>query len=90
MKEFKTNRLWAMIVAAFLLLLFIFDKNNLVSRWHLNQEINELKQQKEYYINKIAEDSLTLENLKNDVFLEKYARERYLMKRKSETIYILK
>lgn len=90
MKEFKKNRLWAMIVVAFLLLLFIFDKNNLVARWHLNNEIKELKTQKEYYINKIAEDSLTLENLKRDDFLEKFARERYLMKRKNETIYIVK
>ena len=31
-----------------------------------------------------------LENLKDDRFLEQYAREHYLMKREDETIYLLK
>ena len=39
---------------------------------------------------KIAEDSTVLENLKNDRYLEQYAREHYLMKRKEETIYLVR
>lgn len=45
---------------------------------------------KDYYQNKITEDSTILENLKDDRFLEQYAREHYLMKREDETIYLLK
>ena len=35
-------------------------------------------------------DSTVLENLKNDRYLEQYAREHYLMKRKEETIYLVR
>ncbi len=56
----------------------------------LKQKINELEAQKDYYQNKITEDSTILENLKDDRFLEQYAREHYLMKREDETIYLLK
>ena len=45
---------------------------------------------KERYQQKITQDSTILENLKNDDSLERYAREHYLMKRKGETIYIIK
>ena len=46
--------------------------------------------QETYYRQKIAEDSTVLENLKNDRYLEQYAREHYLMKRKEETIYLVR
>ena len=49
-----------------------------------------METQKDYYQNKITEDSTILENLKDDRFLEQYAREHYLMKREDETIYLLK
>ena len=68
----------------------VFDKNNLIEAWRLKQKINELEAQKDYYQNKITEDSTILENLKDDRFLEQYAREHYLMKREDETIYLLK
>ena len=43
-----------------------------------------------HYQQKITQDSTILENLKDDAFLERYAREHYLMKRQGETIYIIK
>ena len=49
-----------------------------------------LEEQRDYYLQKIAEDSTILENLKDDRYLEQYAREHYLMKRKDETIYLLR
>lgn len=74
----------------FILVITVFDKNNLIEAWRLKQKINELEAQKDYYQNKITEDSTILENLKDDRFLEQYAREHYLMKREDETIYLLK
>ena len=38
----------------------------------------------------IQQSITILENLKDDRFLEQYAREHYLMKREDETIYLLK
>ena len=89
-KFFKDRRLWLITIAEFILVITVFDKNNLIEAWRLKQKINELEAQKDYYQNKITEDSTILENLKDDRFLEQYAREHYLMKREDETIYLLK
>ena len=77
-------------IIIFILLITVFDKNNLIEVWKLNQQLNELESQRDYYQQKIAQDSTILENLKDDAFLERYAREHYLMKRQGETIYIIK
>ena len=86
-KFFKDRRLWLISIVVFGLLIVVFDKNNLIEAWRLKQKINALET---YYRQKIAEDSTVLENLKNDRYLEQYAREHYLMKRKEETIYLVR
>lgn len=87
-KFLKDRRLWMISIIIFILLITVFDKNNLIEVWKLNQQLNELESQRDYYQQKITQDSTILENLKDDVFLERYAREHYLMKRQGETIYI--
>ena len=77
-------------IIIFILLITVFDKNNLIEVWKLNQQLNELESQRDYYQQKITQDSTILENLKDDTFLERYAREHYLMKRQGETIYIIR
>ena len=89
-KFFKDRRLWLISIVVFGLLIGVFDKNNLIEAWRLKQKINALEVQETYYRQKIAEDSTVLENLKNDRYLEQYAREHYLMKRKEETIYLVR
>ena len=89
-KFFKDRRLWLISIVVFGLLIVMFDKNNLIEAWRLKQKINALEVQETYYRQKIAEDSTVLENLKNDRYLEQYAREHYLMKRKEETIYLVR
>ena len=85
-KFFKDRRLWLISIVVFGLLIVVFDKNNLIEAWRLKQKINALEVQETYYRQKIAEDSTVLENLKN----EQHAREHYLMKRKEETIYLVR
>ena len=89
-KFLKDRRLWMISIIIFILLITVFDKNNLIEVWKLNQQLNELESQSDYYQQKITQDSTILENLKDDAFLERYAREHYLMKRRGETIYIIK
>ncbi len=86
----KDRRLWVISIVIFVLLIAVFDKNNLIEVWKLNQQLKELESQRDYYQQKITQDSTILENLKNNDSLERYAREHYLMKRKGETIYIIK
>lgn len=89
-KLLNDRRLWVITIVLFVLLIAFFDKNNLIEAHKLRRQINELEGQKTYYQEKITADSLLLENLNDDSFLEEYAREQYLMRRKGETIYVFK
>ena len=55
----------------------------------LNKEIEELENHESYYINEIKKDSLKIKHLKNSDQIEKYAREKYFMKRENEDIYLI-
>ena len=91
LKDFlKDRRLWLLSIAVFLLLILVFDRNNLIEVWRLKQKNQALEDQKSYYEQRIAEDSATLENLKRDDYMEQYAREHYLMKKQDEVIYLVR
>ena len=55
----------------------------------LDKEIDELEDNKEYYQQEIRKDQRNIKLLKNPDQIEKYAREKYYMKRDSEDIYII-
>ena len=55
----------------------------------LNEEIDELENNKTYYQDEIKKDQQNIKLLKNPDQIEKYAREKYYMKKDSEDIYII-
>lgn len=55
----------------------------------LNKEIDELEDNKTYYQEEIKKDKGQIKKLKNPAQIEKYAREKYYMKRENEDIYII-
>ncbi|WP_159800627.1 septum formation initiator family protein [Flavobacterium sp. MK4S-17] len=55
----------------------------------LDKEIRELEENKQYYLQEIKRDSAAIKQLKNPDQTEKYAREKYYMKRENEDIYII-
>jgi cell division protein FtsB len=55
----------------------------------LNKEIKELESNKSYYQEEIKRDCLEIKRLKNPEYIEKYAREKYYMKKDSEDIFII-
>ena len=88
--HFTRKRLFALTALVFAVLIVFVDKNNLMDSWALRNKIRGLEEQRNYYLQKIVEDSTVLENLKDDEFLERVARENYYMKREGEVIYIVK
>ena len=70
------------------LTLFIIGRS-VISIIRSQHHINILERERTEYLNRIAEDSIMLNNLKDDQYLEKYARERYNMQRKNERVYII-
>ncbi len=55
----------------------------------LDKQINELEDNKKYYQDEIKKDQENIKQLKNPEQIEKYAREKYFMKKDSEDIYII-
>lgn len=87
---FKKYRFAIIALIVFLVLVTFVDKNNAVDNWRLRQKIHDLEAQKEFYLQRIEEDSLVLESLQDKEFLERYAREQFYMKRPEEKIYIVR
>lgn len=91
------QKTWSLIKNKFILTLsiffvwlLVFDQQNLVDRWTAKKHLSQLKQDTSYYYNKIIKDQESinlLETSKDN--LEKFARERYLMKSPDEDVYII-
>jgi cell division protein DivIC len=75
---------------AFVVWILFFDSNNVFVRIKLRKQLKELQQQKQFYLNEIREDSvLNIELLNDTAALERYAREKYLMKRENEDVFLV-
>jgi cell division protein FtsB len=76
--------------AVFLVWMLLLDSNNLISRFQLSSKLSTLENEKEYYQEKIKEVEKDRDELFGDrESLEKFAREKYLMKKESEDIFIV-
>ena len=88
MRSLRNKYLIALLV--FLVWLLIFDRNNLIDRVRYIRTINDLEHQKQFYQERIDEDSRRLTELKTDKSnLEKFAREQYFMKKENEDIFVI-
>ncbi len=74
----------------FLAWMLLLDSNNLIARFHLSSKLNSLENEKEYYEEKIKEVEKDHQELFGDnESIEKFAREKYLMKKEKEDIYVI-
>lgn len=81
---------YVIISVAFFVWILVFDKNNILSQIELAKKLNQIKADRTYYVKQIKADSIeTKELLTNPENLEKFAREKYLMKRDSEDIFLI-
>jgi cell division protein DivIC len=70
--------------------IFFFDKNDLFTQMDRNRQLHDLLQSKQYFSDQIAAEQSVLDKMKtNPGTLEKYAREKYLMKRDNEDLFII-
>jgi cell division protein FtsB len=76
--------------AAFFLWLAFMDSKNFISQYELQSEVNKLEGQKAFFqdeINKTRKEQQEL--LSSPEKLEKFAREKYLMKKDDEDLFII-
>jgi len=83
-----TNKFF-IVLSFFIIWMIFFDENSLLNHNEFDQEIDKLDSEKEYYKSEIYKDSSLIKKLENKKELEKFARERYHMKKENEEIYLI-
>lgn len=83
-----SNR-YVLILIIFAFWMFFLDSNSWLIHHELDQEINELQTNIEYYQKEIGKDRTIIDKLNDSLELESYARQNYYMKRPNEDIYII-
>jgi cell division protein FtsB len=70
--------------------LLFFDRYDFITQYETVKELKQLEEEKLYYLAEIAKNENDLKHLKEDpVYLERFAREKYLMKQPNEDVYII-
>ena len=79
-----------LVTLAFLVWMIFFDKNDLFSQYEYRTQVSKLKKERDFY--KAQTDQVTKELnelTSNRQQLEKFAREKYLMKKDNEDVYLI-
>jgi len=87
--SWMTNK-YLLATAFFITWLFFFDHNDVFTIYKRSQELNDLKAQKAYYQDQIRITQKEVDALRlNAASLERVAREKYLMKKENEDLFIV-
>jgi cell division protein DivIC len=86
--QFISNK-YVWVLLFFIIWMLFLDNYSYFDHRFLNKQIDELETNKEYYQEEIKKDEQSIKLLKNPNQIEKYAREKYYMKKDSEDIYII-
>ena len=80
---------YVLILLFFTIWMLFLDNYSYLDHRFLDKQIDDLESNKKYYQEEIIKDSKNIKLLKNPNQVEKYAREKYFMKKDSEDIYII-
>lgn len=80
---------WIVVTLVFLVLVLFTSDLTLVGLIKTQTSVKRLRGEIEHYRSQIEADSIFMERLKDDEFLEKYAREKHLMHSKDEQLFII-
>ena len=86
-KPFKN--IFLLVTIIFIVWMLFFDANSWLIHRELNKEIDALNVKKEFYKSEINSDKKEIKILQTPEGVEKYAREKYNMKKENEDIYII-
>lgn len=82
------NKYFLTITGIVVWLLF-FDKNDVFSQYELIQKCRKLDKERAYYQAEIENNKLNLQELRtNKKSLETFSREKYLMKKDNEDVFV--
>lgn len=83
------NKYFISIIAIIVWVSF-FDKDDLLSQYQLRKKLNDLRKERNYYKTEIEKSKNDMNELHtNPANLEKFAREKYQMKKDNEEIFVI-
>ena len=83
----KNKYVWVLLF--FCVWMLFLDNYSQLEHRELDKEIEELEVNKKYYQDEIRKDQHNINLLKDPNQVEKYAREKYFMKKQNEDIYLI-
>lgn len=87
---FNSYRFYILTALLLVIGLVFFDRSNLIKQYELRSKLNDLKNQSKYYDQElekvIKEEKEVLGSMKS---IEKYAREKYYLKKNGETVFVI-
>jgi cell division protein FtsB len=70
--------------------MLFFDQENFIEQYKLSQTLGNLRDKKEFYESETAKNEINIKKLETDTaWLEKFAREKYFMKKKDEDVFVI-
>jgi cell division protein FtsB len=87
--KIKIQKRYIFSIILFIIWITFFDSNSFFNEYRYSKNIDKLKQEQEYYLKKIKTDSIRLQEFRSPDKLEKFARERYFMKKDNEDLYVI-
>ncbi|MFH1005753.1 MAG: septum formation initiator family protein [Bacteroidota bacterium] len=86
---FIINKYVISLIALIIWIMF-FDKDDMFSQFDLSHKLRQLQNEKKYYETEIKKNKNDIKELKtNSENLKKFAREKYLMKKDNEEIFVI-
>ncbi|WP_088342107.1 FtsB family cell division protein [Robiginitalea sediminis] len=83
------SNIYVLVLTIFVVWMLFFDTNSLMIHLELRREINKLEKQQEFLREQIQQDRELIETLSDPEALEKFAREKYFLKKPDEEIFII-
>ena len=87
--ELLRNKYFLAILAFGVWMLF-FDKNDMLSQFEYRTEVKKLQEEKDFYLKETAIVKKDLSEIDSNLnTAEKFAREKYFMKKDNEDVFVL-
>lgn len=81
---------YILAVAAFAVWMLFFDKNDFLAQYEYQSAVSKLQAEKDFYVKEIDQVKKDLNELNSNLnTAEKFAREKYFMKKDNEDVFVI-
>lgn len=81
---------YLLCLIAFMIWMFFFDKNDIIAQYEFKSQVDKLQEEKDFYVKEIETVKKDLNELNSNFnTAEKFAREKYFMKKDNEDVFVI-